>query len=255
MLIVVSPAKKLDFEHFAPTDEFSTPKYLETSNKLVKELKKLSSEDIGKLMKLSDNLAQLNYTRFHNFKTPFTLKNAKQAAYAFKGDTYVGLDFESFNKSQVKYAQQHLRILSGLYGILRPLDLIQPYRLEMGTKFKALGEKNLYGIWKKNLTHDLNQELKKEKILVNLASKEYFSAIDFNQLNAKVITPVFMEKKNGQYKIISFNAKRARGMMSQFILKNKLKELDELKAFDMDNYKFNSKLSEQNELVFTRKQA
>ncbi len=252
MLIVVSPAKKLDFEHIAPTDDFTTCEYLEKSNKLIKELKRLSSEEIAKLMKLSTSLAELNYTRYHNFKTPFSLKNAKQAAYAFKGDTYVGLDFESFNKTQVKYAQKHLRILSGLYGLLKPLDLIQPYRLEMGTKFKALGEKNLYGIWKNNLTLDLNKELKKEKILVNLASKEYFSAIDFKQLDAQIITPVFMEEKNGQFKIISFNAKRARGMMSQYILKNKITKIEDLKNFDMDNYKFNKQLSEENEIVFTR---
>lgn len=252
MLIVVSPAKKLDFEHFAPTDEFTTPKYLDKSNALIKELKRLSSEEIGKLMKLSSNLSELNYTRYHNFKTPFSLKNAKQAAYAFKGDTYVGLDFESFNKTQIKYAQKHLRILSGLYGLLKPLDLIQPYRLEMGTRFSALGKKNLYGVWKEELTTDLNSELKKEKILVNLASKEYFSAIDFKKIDAEIITPIFMEEKNGQYKMISFNAKRARGMMSQYILKNKICHIDDLKEFDMDNYKFNRKLSEINELVFTR---
>lgn len=252
MLIVVSPAKKLDFESIAPTDEFTTPKFLDKSNGLIKELKRLSSEDIGKLMKLSVNLAELNYTRYQSFKTPFNLKNAKQAAYAFKGDTYVGLDFDSFNKNQVKYAQKHLRILSGLYGILRPLDLIQPYRLEMGTRFKALGEKNLYGIWKNELTDDLSTELKKEKILINLASKEYFSAIDLNKLDAKVITPVFMEEKNGNFKIISFNAKRARGMMSQYIIKNKIEDVEDLKNFDMDNYKYNKTLSEDNDFVFTR---
>lgn len=252
MLIVVSPAKKLDFEHVAPTDEFTTCEYLDKSKGLIKELKRLSSEEIGKLMKLSTNLAELNYTRYHNFNTPFSLKNAKQAAYAFKGDTYVGLDFESFNKSQVKYAQKHLRILSGLYGLLKPLDLIQPYRLEMGTRFKALGEKNLYGVWKKDLTRDLNNELQKEKVLVNLASKEYFSAIDFKELEAKVITPVFMEEKNGKFKIISFNAKRARGMMGQYILKNKIEKIEDIKKFNMDNYKFNKKLSEENDFVFTR---
>lgn len=252
MLIVVSPAKKLDFEHIAPTDDFTTCEYLEKSNKLIKELKRLSSEEIAKLMKLSTSLAELNYTRYHNFKTPFSLKNAKQAAYAFKGDTYVGLDFESFNKTQVNYAQKHLRILSGLYGLLKPLDLIQPYRLEMGTRFKALGEKNLYGVWKSVLTRDLNRELKKEKVLVNLASKEYFCAIDSKELDAKIITPVFMEEKNGQFKIISFNAKRARGMMSQYILKNKVEKVEDLKKFDMDNYKFNKNLSEGNEFVFTR---
>lgn len=252
MLIVVSPAKKLDFEHIAPTDKFSTPKYLEKSIELIKGLRKLSSEEIAKLMKLSNSLAELNYTRYHNFKTPFNLKNAKQAAYAFKGDTYIGLDFESFNKSQVNYAQKHLRILSGLYGLLLPLDLIQPYRLEMGTRFSALGEKNLYGIWKKELTKDLNIELKEEKILINLASKEYFSAVDIKEINAKIITPIFMEKKNGQYKVISFNAKRARGMMTQYILKNKITNIEEINNFNMDNYKFNPKLSEQNQPVFTR---
>lgn len=252
MLIVVSPAKKLDFEKIAPTDEHTTPEYLEKSNGLIKELKRLSSEDIAKLMKLSVSLAELNYTRFHNFKTPFSLKNSKQAAYAFKGDTYIGLDFESFNKTQVNYAQKHLRILSGLYGLLKPLDLIQPYRLEMGTKFKALGEKNLYGVWKNDLTQDLNKVLKKEKVLVNLASKEYFSAIDFKNLDAEIITPVFMENKNGVHKIISFNAKRARGMMSQYILKNKIEKVEDLKNFDMDNYKYNKKLSEGNDFVFTR---
>lgn len=252
MLIVVSPAKKLDFETESPTTEFSTPDFLDTSKKLIKDLKKLNSEDISKLMKISKTLGDLNFTRFQSFKTPFTLKNAKQAAYAFKGDTYVGLDFDSFNKAEVKYSQKHFRILSGLYGLLRPLDLIQPYRLEMGTSFGIGNSKNLYGVWKDSITEKLNTELKKEKVLVNLASKEYFSAIDFDNLNGQVITPVFKEKKNGVYKIISFNAKRARGLMSQYILKNKVDSVDKLKEFNLDKYKFNAKMSSDNEFVFTR---
>lgn len=252
MLVVVSPAKKLNFDQCAPTDNFTIPSFLPKSKKLVSELKKLSGEQIAQLMNLSDNLAQLNYNRYQNFKTPFNLKNAKQAAYAFSGDTYVGLDFNSFNKTEVDYAQKHLRILSGLYGVLKPLDLIQPYRLEMGTKFSALGEKNLYAIWKEQVTNALNEELKKEKILVNCASNEYFKAIDTKKLNGQIITPVFLENKNGKLKMISFNAKKARGMMGQFIMKNKISDLKQLKEFDMDNYKFNSKLSNEHEIVFSR---
>jgi cytoplasmic iron level regulating protein YaaA (DUF328/UPF0246 family) len=252
MLIVVSPAKKLDFESSAPTEEHSTCEFLETSNKLIKDLKKLEVDDIAKLMKLSNPLAELNFSRYKTFKTPFSLKNAKQAAFAFKGDTYVGLDFESFNKVQVKYAQGHLRILSGLYGLLKPLDLIQPYRLEMGTRFGIGESKNLYGVWQKSITSSLNKELKTKRILVNLASKEYFSAIDFKNLNGEVIVPVFKEKKNGEYKIISFAAKRARGMMSQFIIKNKIKDIEGIKTFDMADYKYSDKMSNGNEYVFVR---
>jgi cytoplasmic iron level regulating protein YaaA (DUF328/UPF0246 family) len=252
MLVVVSPAKKMDFETQAPTQDYSTCEFLDTSNKLIKDLKKLEVNDIAKLMKLSDPLAQLNFSRYKTFKTPFSLKNAKQAAFAFKGDTYVGLDFESFNKTQIKHAQGHFRILSGLYGLLKPLDLIQPYRLEMGTRFGIGTSKNLYGVWQKSITDSLNNELKTKKILVNLASKEYFSAIDFNNLHGEVITPVFKEKKNGEYKIISFAAKRARGMMSQFILKNKIKDIAGIKTFDMADYKFSNKLSSGNEFVFVR---
>jgi cytoplasmic iron level regulating protein YaaA (DUF328/UPF0246 family) len=252
MLIVVSPAKKLDFETQAPVETYTTPDFLETSNKLIKDLKKLNASDVSKLMNISAPLGELNFTRFQSFKTPFTLKNSKQAAFAFKGDTYIGLDIESFNKKQINYSQKHFRILSGLYGLLRPLDLIQPYRLEMGTKFGIDGSTNLYGVWKETLTERINTELKKEKILVNLASKEYFSAIDFNSLNGEIITPVFKEKKNGVFKIISFNAKRARGLMSQYIIKNEVKDVESIKRFDLDRYKFNKSLSTNNELVFTR---
>jgi cytoplasmic iron level regulating protein YaaA (DUF328/UPF0246 family) len=252
MLIVVSPAKKLDFETQAPIETFTTPDFLEISNKLIKDLKKLKTDEVSELMKISTNLGELNFTRFQSFKTPFTLKNAKQAAFAFKGDTYIGLDFESFSKKQITYSQKHFRILSGLYGLLRPLDLIQPYRLEMGTKFGIEGATNLYAVWKQTLTKKMNEELKKEKVLINLASKEYFSAIDLNSLNAEVLTPIFKEKKNGVYKIISFNAKRARGLMSQYILKNEIKDIEGVKKFDLDRYKFNKTMSNESELVFTR---
>ncbi len=252
MLIVVSPAKKLDFDSAPPTQEHSQPQFLDTTKKIIKDLKKLEASELMKLMKISQTLGELNYNRNQNFKTPFSLKNAKQAAFAFKGDTYQGLEFESFSKAQMNYAQNHFRILSGLYGLLKPLDLIQPYRLEMGTSFGIGKEKNLYGVWREQITQTLQQELKKEKTLVNLASKEYFSAIEFESLDAQVITPVFKEQKNGKYKIISFNAKRARGMMSQFILKNKIDSIEGLKKFDMDNYKFNSEMSSSEELVFTR---
>ena len=252
MMVIVSPAKKLDFDTDAPTTEHTTPEFLDTSKKLIKELKTLQADDVSKLMKISKPLGELNFNRFQSFKTPFNLKNAKQAAFAFKGDTYIGLDFESFNKKQIKYSQKHFRILSGLYGMLKPLDLIQPYRLEMGTRFGIKDSKNLYGVWKETLTSKLNKELSKEEFLVNLASKEYFSAIDFSLLDKEVITPVFKEKKNGVYKIISFNAKRARGLMSQYILKNEIKSIAGLKKFNLDRYKFNSEMSSEKELVFTR---
>lgn len=252
MLIVVSPAKKLDFDTPPPIEDHTQPEFLDTTKKIIKDLKKLESEDLMKLMKISQSLGDLNYDRNQNFKTPFSLKNAKQAGFTFKGDTYQGLEFETFTKPQMNYAQKHFRILSGLYGLLKPLDLIQPYRLEMGTSFGIGEAKNLYTVWKDKITEQLKTELKKEKTLINLASKEYFSAIDFEQLDARVITPVFKEHKNGKYKIISFNAKRARGMMSQYILKNKIDSIEELQSFNMDNYKFNKQMSSGDELVFTR---
>ncbi len=252
MLVIVSPAKKLDFESSAPISDYVEPKFIEKSEVLIKELKKCSPAEISKMMKLSEALTNLNVGRYKSFKTPFTPENAKQAIFSFKGDTYVGLDAESLNKTQIKYAQNHLRILSGLYGVLSPLELIQPYRLEMGTKFSCNGSKNLYEFWKEDLTAELNTILKKEKILVNCASGEYSGAVDFSRLNGEVVTPVFKDKKNDQYKIIGLFAKRARGMMARFIIENKVTEMEALKGFDSDGYKFNPSMSEGNELVFTR---
>ena len=252
MLVIVSPAKKLDFESTAPISDFVEPKFIEKSKVLIRDLKKCTPSEVSKMMKLSEALTTLNVDRYKSFKTPFTPKNAKQAIYSFKGDTYVGLDAETLNKSQIKYAQNHLRILSGLYGLLSPLELIQPYRLEMGTKFSCNGKKNLYEYWKSDLTTELNSLLKKEKILVNCASTEYSGAVDFKSLDATIITPVFKDKKNDQYKIISFFAKKARGMMARYIVENKVTTVESLKDFDSDGYAFNKSMSNEAELVFTR---
>jgi cytoplasmic iron level regulating protein YaaA (DUF328/UPF0246 family) len=252
MLVIVSPAKKLDFESSAPTDEFVGPKFINKSKKLITELKKRKPAEISKLMKLSEGLTELNVQRYKDFKTPFTIKNSKQAMFAFMGDTYVGLNASTMNKTQIKYAQGHLRILSGLYGILSPLDLIQPYRLEMGTKFPCEGSKNLYEFWKTDLTNEVNSILKKEKVLINCASNEYSGAIDFSKLEGRVITPVFKQKKGDEFKVVGLFAKRARGMMARFVIDNKIKNIEDLKSFDVDGYKYSASKSSENEFVFTR---
>lgn len=252
MLIVVSPAKKLDFETPAPTDKFTELSEIDKSKNLINELKKCDAKKISKLMKLSDSLTKLNIQRYKEFRTPFNLKNAKQALFAFKGDTYVGLDADTMNTKAIDYAQTHLRILSGLYGVISPLDLIQPYRLEMGTKFACNGSKNLYEYWSESVTKNLNGLLKKEKILINLASKEYFSVINFKNLNAKVITPTFKDKKDGEYKMIGFHAKKARGMMSRYIIDHQIENPKDLLNFDVDGYKYNPALSTELAPHFTR---
>ena len=252
MIIVVSPAKKLNFENSAPVDFYSIPKFIDQSQVLINGLKKCKANEISKMMKLSDNLTELNMNRYQSFHTPFNIDNSKQAMFAFKGDTYVGLDAETMSQSEIKYADKHLRILSGLYGLLCPTDLIQPYRLEMGTKFSCDGSKNLYEFWQKDITTELNRLLKKERVLINLASKEYFSAIDFKALKAQIITPVFKEKKGDDYKVVGIYAKRARGMFSRYVIDNKITDIENLKSFNIDGYKFIKKLSSENELVFTR---
>ena len=252
MLVVVSPAKKLDFETPAPTKKFTQLPELKRSKLLIEELKKCDAKKIASLMKLSDSLTELNVQRYKDFKTPFNLKNAKQAMFAFKGDTYVGLDADTMKAKDIDYAQDHLRILSGLYGLVSPLDLVQPYRLEMGTKFPCQGNKNLYEFWGESITDKLNTLLKKEKTLVNLASKEYFSAIDFKKLDAKVITPAFKEKKGDEFKMVGFFAKKARGMMSRYIIDNRIETEKDLLKFDVDGYKYNKKFSTELEPVFTR---
>lgn len=256
MLLVISPAKTLDFDTPVKTKVSTTPDFLNQSQQLIDELLGLAPADISSLMKISDKLGVLNYDRFHSWKTPFNTDNAKQALLAFKGDVYTGLDAESFSAAEFRFAQKHLRILSGLYGLLRPLDLMQPYRLEMGTKFANSAGANLYQFWGDTLTQAVNAQLKKTKsdILVNLASNEYFKSLQRNEINAEIITPVFKDKKNGQYKIISFYAKKARGLMSAYVIKNQLTDVNDLKRFNVDSYNYNESMSSPCDWVFTREE-
>ncbi|GAA6133551.1 peroxide stress protein YaaA [Oceaniserpentilla sp. 4NH20-0058] len=254
MLMLVSPAKTLDYETPAPINEHTLPDMLEQSHALIKELKQLTPKDVASLMKLSDKLADLNVSRFQHWSLPFTQQNAKQAIYAFKGDVYTGLDAYNFSKSDMNFAQKHLRMLSGLYGLLRPMDLIQPYRLEMGTKFENHKGKNLYEFWGNQITDKINQEPNGSDVIVNLASNEYFKSVKTKQLKAKIITPVFKDEKNGQFKIISFYAKKARGLMSAYIIKQRIKDVENIKKFDVDGYYFSPDQSNDCEWVFLRKE-
>lgn len=253
MLIVISPAKTLDFETPPHIDEFTQPDFLKQSRKLIRQLQALSPDDISSLMGISSNLSELNHRRFMNWKTPFKPANAKPAALAFRGDVYTGLKAENFNADDFTYAQEHLRILSGLYGLLRPLDLIQPYRLEMGTRFQNEDGDNLYQFWGEDITKALNKQLKQTgPLLLNLASKEYFSAVQPKALQAEVITPVFKDLKNGKHKIISFYAKKARGLMSAYIIQNRIRDAEAIKGFDRDGYYFCPEQSTAREWVFLR---
>lgn len=256
MLLVVSPAKKLDFDTPLATNEFSQPTLLEHSELLMARCVKLSSDQIASLMKLSDKLAGLNAARFGEWSLPFTPDNARQAILAFNGDVYTGLDANSFSQADFSFAQQHFRILSGLYGLLRPLDLMQAYRLEMGTKLDNARGDNLYQFWGDIITDELNQALaeQSDKFLVNLASNEYFKAVNKKALKATIITPQFKDWKNDQYKMISFFAKKARGLMARFIIQNQLTDIEQLKNFDLAGYEFNADLTQANDWVFTRKE-
>jgi len=252
MLVVISPAKTLDFETPARTNIASTPVFLEDSQVLVERMRELAPADIAKLMKISDKLAVLNSTRYETWSLPFTADNAKQALLAFKGDVYTGLDAETLTPKQDEYAQQHLRILSGLYGVLKPLDLMQPYRLEMGTKLSNARGKDLYQFWGDKITDSLNDELERNDVLINLASNEYFKSVQPKKLNARIITPVFKDTKNGAQKIISFYAKKARGLMTRYIIENNIDNAEALKDFDVAGYQFEASQSSENEWVFTR---
>ena len=258
MLMVVSPAKSLDFETRPGTRKFSQPEFLKESNALVKDLRKLEPDDLSELMDISPSLAEENHRRFANWHTPFDLKNSKQAIFAFKGDVYLGLQAEDFGSADLNFAQKHLRILSGLYGVLRPLDLMQPYRLEMGRKFGVNGAKTLYEFWGARLTDQLNAEFEsqssKKNVLINLASNEYFNSIQTKGLDAKIITPVFKDWSNDKYRIVSFFAKKARGQMAAHIIKNRLQSPAKLKDFAVDGYRFDPEESTDNKLVFKRKQ-
>ncbi|MFM9270840.1 peroxide stress protein YaaA [Halomonas elongata] len=254
MLSVISPAKKLDFETPATTSRHTQPDYLERSQTLIDILRDLSPQQISELMGVSDKIAGLNAARFAEWHTPFTPDNAKPAAQAFQGDVYVGLEAERFDDADNAFAQDHLRILSGLYGLLRPLDLIQPYRLEMGTKLANPAGKDLYAFWRDELTAALDRAVADSgsAALVNLASNEYFKSIDAKRLNARVITPVFKDEKNGQYKMISFYAKKARGLMAAWMIRQRVDDPEALKDFDAAGYRFNAAMSEGDILVFCR---
>lgn len=256
MLIVISPAKTLDFDTPAPIDTFTQPQFLAESERLVARLRELDPVQIGKLMSISDDLAELNHRRNMNWSLPFSPTNAKQALLAFRGDVYLGLQAHTFTPDDFAFAQQHLRILSGLYGLLRPLDLMQPYRLEMGTALSNARGRNLYAFWGDRITAALNEELQRDAqpVLVNLASEEYFKAVHPKTLAARVVTPIFKERKGNAYKIVSFYAKRARGVMSRFIIRNRLRDVNELKRFAEGGYVFNAPLSNVDEWVFTREQ-
>jgi len=255
MISIISPAKSLDFDNKAPVSEFSLPLFLEESQKIVNVLKDYSPEDLSKLMNVSKDLGLLNANRYQDYNTPFKPENAKQAIFAFTGDVYKGLDATTLSTKAIDYAQTHFKILSGLYGILKPLDLIQAYRLEMGTKISINNSTSLYDFWSNHITSELNINLEStnSQFLLNLASNEYSKSIDIKSLNAKIITPVFKDWKNGQYKIISFYAKKARGLMSRYVLENKIKNPNDLRAFDSDGYIFNDHFSTEKALVFTRK--
>ena len=256
MLALISPAKKLDFETEPRSAEHTLPEFLDQSDILVEKVRALSRAELGRTMKLSDKLADLNDRRFRDYATPFTLANAKQAALVFNGDTYIGLDAQTLDDADMKFAQDHLRILSGLYGLLRPLDLIQPYRLEMGARFSPPRGGNLYGFWDGRLTGAINKITagQTDPSIINLASVEYFKAIHEDELEAPVITPVFKEVKSGVAKVLGLFAKRARGAMARHIIKNRLETPEDIKSFNWDGYAFRPELTEGNSWVFTREQ-
>lgn len=256
MIAIVSPAKSLDFKSSPTTSTYSIPEFLDKSQQLVDVLKSYSPNDISKLMKISLELGILNCDRYQEWKQPFKTENAKQSIFAFTGDVYKGLDAATMSEENLDFCQKHFRILSGLYGILKPLDLMQAYRLEMGTKIQINeAHNNLYTFWKDILTKKLNSELKASKsaCLLNLASNEYSKAINFKSLQADVISPIFKDWKNGEYKIISFYAKKARGLMGRYFIDNEITNPEDLKGFDYEGYAYDSELSKDKPFTFTRK--
>lgn len=256
MIILLSPAKTFDLTTHIPTRTYSEPAFLDEAEQLMSYCKALSAEDIQTLMKISDELAQLNFVRFQDWHRPFTLKNARQACYSFNGDVYTGLNSWDFNQDELDFAQIHVRILSGLYGILKPLDLIQPYRLEMGIPLKNEHNKNLYEYWSSKiapkLTEMINSSDHKEKTIINLASNEYFKSVDKSALTAKVIEPIFLDEGKSGYKIISFYAKKARGLMTRFIIKNRIIRSQDIEKFDLDGYQYDPEQSTETKPVFKR---
>jgi len=254
MKIVISPAKSLDFESKLPTEKYSEASFLKEAKKINGLLKKESPVKLSKLMKISDKLSELNWQRNQEWKLPFTSENARPAVYAFNGDVYAGLDAYNLPKDKIDQLQSSLRILSGLYGLLKPLDLMQAYRLEMGTKFPVEKSKNLHSYWKPIVTRELNSELEDEELFVNLASNEYFSAVNVKELKSPVVTPIFKDWKNDKLKVISFFAKKARGLMVRYIIDTDAKSIEDLKGFNYEGYSFSDEYSDldKNELVFVR---
>ena len=254
MIILLSPSKKLYFKNIPEALPYTQPNFLDKSRILIDHAKKLSQSELSRLMKISDKLASLSYARFREFSIPFTLDNAKQAVLAFRGDTYVGVDADSFDDKDLYFAQDHLRILSGLYGLLRPLDLIQPYRLEMGTRLPNQEGSDLYQFWNRQLAESLNALSKGHKtpLVVNLASNEYFKAIDRKRLKIPVLTPAFKEWLNGETKVLGMAVKRARGMMARFIIRNRLETPEAMKDFNDGGYAFQPDTSDEESWVFMR---
>lgn len=254
MLMVISPAKTLDFDTPPVTKRFTQPQFLDHSQELIVQLRQLSPQQIAELMDLSDKLSGLNAARFGSWTPAFTPENAKQALLAFKGDVYTGLQAENFTDADFNYAQDHLRMLSGLYGLLRPLDLMQPYRLEMGTKLANARGKDLYAFWGTQISEWLNQALadQGDDLLLNLASNEYFSAVKRTALKGRIINTEFRDLKNDQYKIISFYAKKARGLMSRFVIKEQINRPEDLKQFNSQGYRYSTSHSTPDNLVFLR---
>ncbi|GAB3011188.1 peroxide stress protein YaaA [Bowmanella dokdonensis] len=256
MLIVLSPAKNLDYDNPPPLSEFTQPDLLDQAQQLIKVCRDLSPAQVGSLMHISDKLAHLNVERYHNWSQPFNRENAKQAVLAFNGDVYAGLQASSLSSQDLHYAQSHLRILSGLYGLLRPLDLVQPYRLEMGTKLVNPQGRDLYEFWGELITDKLNQAMAEQgdNILINLASNEYFKSVKPDKLDGTIITPVFKDCKKGQYKVISFFAKKARGMMARYIIENRLSEVRDLQSFSAAGYVYSQEQSTAAQPVFLREE-
>ncbi|TCB78087.1 peroxide stress protein YaaA [Acinetobacter sp. ANC 3781] len=254
MLALVSPAKTLDYESALPTDMHTLPRLLEHSQELIDVSRKLTAADLSSLMSVSEKIAKLNVERFNDWQSELNFSNSRQALFAFKGDVYTGLDAYNLNEQHIEFAQNHLRMLSGLYGLLRPLDLMMPYRLEMGTKLNNPRGHNLYQFWGDRITHLINDDLEQanSELLVNIASDEYYKSIIERKVKAEIIKPVFLDQKNGKYKVISFYAKKARGLMARYIIENQLNQAEDLKAFNSEGYYFDAESSLKGELVFKR---
>lgn len=254
MLALISPAKTLDYESSLPTDQHTQARLLEHSQELIEVASKLSATEISSLMSVSEKIANLNVERFRDWQPEFDLSNARQAIFAFKGDVYTGLDAYNLKDHDISYAQEHLRMLSGLYGLLRPLDLMMPYRLEMGTKLANSRGHNLYEFWGHTITELINYDLAaaNSELLVNIASDEYYKSVKENKIQAEIIKPVFLDQKNGKYKMISFYAKKARGLMARFIIENQIDRVEDLKGFNNEGYYFDAESSLKGELVFKR---